>query len=554
MFSSRNPMHVLPSHHNTQRTRLQNIKTPTDLVHESNLTCIHIGNINWKVETKEVETYLLHLFSDLPIRTYFIKPKTKKPRDAAKCHGGSVKIQFENTQYANQAMERLSNQYLTHPIGNLRFHLFQNDSLVEENPNTATTRFNPHRSTPKESTLTLEQIVHRKERAEKYARQRAKIAYQTDELIKILEPLNYTSSFVDVLDAPELDWDHAPSVIDPIRGGGLRNKSIRADRKKCQVEAIVHVVSTILSNDHKYDSEKVIVADLGSGAGNLSLPLAWFLQKQNIKVLAVDINPRALERLTERANRIGLEVQTLVQDLDECSAVVSGESNLLSDCEVIASLHACGAASDLAIETAVSRDLPFVISPCCIGKANGVRQSKNTASLVSSQRSSAPVRITYPRSKELETFCAEKSILMEYPFILTAADYSIDKNFNADQLQRGKASKRIVEMDRLKWAEEKGDYYTRVVDIPRLGMYPKRELLLGAKRGTLAAQRISSLKTTSTQLFAKSDDKYEMDSIEESESNGMDASGFANYLLPYALAFALSVVATALFFKFILLG
>jgi hypothetical protein len=154
----------------------------------------------------------------------------------------------------------------------------------------------------------------------------------------------------------------------------------------------------------------------------------------------------------------------------------------------------------------------------------------------------------------LETFCAEKSILMEYPFILTAADYSIGKNYNAGQLQRGKASKRIVEMDRLKWAEEKGDYYTRVVDIPRLGIYPKRELLLGAKRGTLAAQRISSLTSTSTQLFARSDDNHELDSIEESENNDMDASGFANYLLPYALASALSVVATALFFKFLLLG
>jgi hypothetical protein len=154
----------------------------------------------------------------------------------------------------------------------------------------------------------------------------------------------------------------------------------------------------------------------------------------------------------------------------------------------------------------------------------------------------------------LETFCTEKSILMEYPLILTAADYSIGKNYNTGQMQRGKASKRIVEMDRLKWAEEKGDYYTRVVDIPRLGIYPKRELLLGAKRGTLASQRISRLSTTSTQLFAKSSDEYETDLMEETEKNDMNPSGFVNYLLPYVLAFVISVVATALFFKFLLLG
>lgn len=510
------------------------------------------------MDTKTVEEYLHHLFLNLPIRTYFIKPKSKKPRDETKYHGGSVKIQFHNHIHANQAMERLSHHNGTHPIGHLRCHLLMEHHIQQNDPQQEE-EHQQEIEQQERSTLTLEQIQHRKQRAEKYARQRSKIAHQIDELIKILEPLQYTPSMVDVLDAPELHWDDVPSAIDPIRGGGLRHGSIRGNRKKAQVEAIVHVVSTLL---HQHDdivkdppAKKVMVADLGSGAGNLSLPLAWFLQQEQHRatVLAVDINPRALEKLCERASSIGLEMQTLLQDLDECSSLVEGESDLLSKCNVIVSLHACGAASDLAIETAVLRELPFVISPCCIGKANSVRQSKDTPSLVSSQRSSAPVRITYPRSEELERFCVETSILLEYPLILTAADYSIGKNYNVDQQQRGRASKRIIEMDRLKWAEEKGDYYTRIVDIPRLGMYPKKELLLGAKRGTLAAQRLSRLSSTSTQLFATSDDECEMDVIEETGQSSMDPSGFVNYLLPYVLAFALSVAATALFFTFIIL-
>jgi SAM-dependent methyltransferase len=343
---------------------------------------------------------------------------------------------------------------------------------------------------------TLERIQHRKKRAEKYARQRLKRGEETDALLKILEPLWEVRPFtvMDVLDAPELDWDSVPWEIDPVRGGGLRHGTLRGSRKQAQVEAILYVLRTLFQDypdETKKDEiagttldsqKKIVIADLASGAGNLSLPLAWFLKDIHATVLAVDINPRALERLSKRAEDIGVEIQTLVQDLEKLSSVevVGGGETTMDylmnlNCQAIVSLHACGAASDLAIEAAVARDLPFVVSPCCIAKANHVRKANNVDSrkgeilpnLISSQRSGAPVRITYPRSKELETFCVERAVLNDYPLIMTAADYSTGENakHNVIHQQRGKMSKHIVELDRLKWAEERG-YYTRIISIP----------------------------------------------------------------------------------------
>lgn len=530
------------SHRPQEELKIRNSQMSTNTIcnttitsSSSNSTWIHIGNINWYMECDDVKRYLMYsLFENLSIVGFHLKPKSNKPRDDDKFHGGSVKIEFDTNDHARQAMERLlklrdeqQQQQLDQRrdsgsdmslIGLLRFHWMvptnqHNDSDIEDNP------MNPQN----QKFTTLERIQHRKNRAEKYARQRLKRGHETDALLQILEPLWEIKpcTVMDELDAPELDWDSVPFVIDPIRGGGLRHGTLRGGRKQAQVEAILFVLRTLLQDYHVDDKmvdeklennerpRKIAIADLASGAGNLSLPIAWFLKDIHATVLAVDINPWALHRLSERAQDIGVDVKTLVQDLEELSSVEMNRGETTIDyltshnCQAIVSLHGCGAVSDLAIEAAVARDLPFVVSPCCLAKANQVREAGSSINrrnedsvpnLISSQRSGAPLRISYPRSKQLETFCVEHSVLNDYPLIMTAADYSMggDSDKNHIHQQRGKMSKLIVELDRLKWAEERG-YYTRIMNIPRLGTYPKKELLLGAKRGSIAAERLSRL-------------------------------------------------------------
>ena len=62
--------------------------------------------------------------------------------------------------------------------------------------------------------------------------------------------------------------------------------------------------------------------------------------------------------------------------------------------------------------------------------------------------------------------------------------------------QRCQDAKRIIEMDRLQYAVETGGYQVRLMELPRLGPhYAKRQLLLGAPAGSLAAERMMHLPT-----------------------------------------------------------
>mmetsp|Transcript_27266 Transcript_27266/g.41027 ORF Transcript_27266/g.41027 Transcript_27266/m.41027 type:complete len:430 (-) Transcript_27266:124-1413(-) len=413
-----------------------------------------------------------------------------------------------------------------------------------------------------------------------------------------------------------IDWSAVPEEIDPMRGGKLKVNSNRGFRKQAQVEAFLHVLQNALLDCRDEVNrasgssccKELKVADLGCGGGNLSLPLAWFFKQENneiaapsspvgsnisAQVIAVDINKHALQQLSRRAKDIGLSIETVEEDLlnlistSESQIKPNTNSSPLKSCSAIVSLHACGAASDLAIEVAVSNELPFAISPCCIGKTKSVRSLDRLPSL-STERGGAPDGIiSYPRSKALSSMLrrGKDDEIDDYSLILSAADYSM-RGSKHEQLspnlksanktlalteqekafyRRGRMAKLIVETDRLTFAEEQG-YSVRMMELPGLGAhYPKRELLLGAKRGTLQAHRISSLSSQfSTQLRAKhsDDDEYSSTTIDDYDtesddtskiSDQMDLGGFSKYLLPYALAFFGSLAVTAAFFKFVLM-
>jgi SAM-dependent methyltransferase len=268
------------------------------------------------------------------------------------------------------------------------------------------------------------------------------------------------------------------------------------------------------------------VADLGCGAGNLALPLAWWLncpsqRKSNVsyRVLGIDLNNFSLQRLRDRArlltpNTSHMLVETLEMDLlclvtGEYTDAITQENIQFSDCSAVVSLHACGAASDLAIEAAVRHNLPFAISPCCIGKGLNVRSGiveRNSVDksittklplALPTQRGSAPNgTISYPRSQWLH----DKVTPENYRLLASAADYGVGLTTTAaydieevTRWQRSRRAKQIVEIDRLQWAYERG-YYVRILELPRIGpLYSKRELLLGALRDSPAALRIAEL-------------------------------------------------------------
>jgi SAM-dependent methyltransferase len=459
---------------------------------------LHVGNLDWNISPEEISNMLSKAVPNAAQVEVKGLPLPIRKRDSTKRHGGSAAVTFENQEEAALGMVDLQAYSNTIIPVEKQFRVRWASIVVP---------FEKKSDAPEP--LSPERIELRKSRAESYARRRQRTAAKTDEVVDSLLLMgdNWSSFLDDVpaLDAPELDWSACHEEVDPIRGGGLKEGTARGERKRAAVEAFLHVLeAALLDNDKQDQKDQHIVADLGSGAGNLSLPLAWWLKEAGYSVVAVDINAHSLSRLDRRAETAGVpNIATAEHDLLD---LISGKDDnnpavdQLSDCAAVVSLHACGAASDLAMSVAVSHSLPFAISPCCIGKLNSVRLPGSMPAL-NNQRSAAPDEITYPRSEWLIGAVSYSS----YQLLSSAADYGViytaDAEQNANEQKRRrrcKLSKRIVEMDRLQWAKENG-YHVRLVELPRIGpLYPKRELLLGAKIGSNAATKIAQLATTTS--------------------------------------------------------
>ncbi|KAH8069552.1 methyltransferase [Aureococcus anophagefferens] len=240
-----------------------------------------------------------------------------------------------------------------------------------------------------------------------------------------------------------------PADADPARGGRLRGA--RAARKRLAVEAFGAVLPALLAG-----SERRRCVDVGAGTGNLAVPLGlWALDE----VVAVDINGETLRLLEARA---GANVRALEAD----AAALT-----VRDTDCVVSLHACGAVSDLAM--------------------GGPRRSDS--------RAARPSNVEYPRSRWLASELEDAS---EWGVLAAAADYGVGADDDADVARVQRRAKRVVETDRLAYAAERGSV-VRLLDLPADDpRYPKRELLLGAPRGSAAAAAIANLPTAAPRYAA----------------------------------------------------
>lgn len=321
-----------------------------------------------------------------------------------------------------------------------------------------------------------------------------------------------------MLDAPILEWSSSSTtsttavdpIYDPQQGGKLQADTPRALRKRRQVEAFAHVVSKLLPSSTGAGGRSTIV-DAGSGAGNLSIPLAGLVQHVNCNICAVDVNVMALARLTARAallpTQVGSRISTLCADL--------AHATLPDGTAVVCSLHACGAATDMAIRLATSMNVPFCVSPCCTAKVVTQREPLNRYGLsASSQRSAAPADICYPRSNWLRSNLAaveQESIHINdsssannnayspeeyYEVLARTADVGLGPQTPLEQRTHQRSAKYAIELDRLVAASEQHDYHVQLFRLRDHEEYGKSELLLGAPAGSFAAKAIASLAST----------------------------------------------------------
>ncbi|KAL7527811.1 hypothetical protein ACHAXR_002142 [Thalassiosira sp. AJA248-18] len=351
---------------------------------------------------------------------------------------------------------------------------------------------------------------------------------------------------------PSIDWDQNEYYhqLDPIRGGKIRPDTQRGARKRAQVEAFAHVVSQLLhtkkirqasSSSSSPESSRVgtTIIDAGSGAGNLAIPLAGLLlnnmegslldegeqEDPIVEIMAVDVNEIALSRLAERVEKMPsgstIPIRTLVADLADTEHIM-GMIPLDRDV-IVVSLHACGAASDYAMNLAYQRDgAPFAICPCCTAKSltkrgdysskgnNGNNDEESNYNLNASfKRSGATNDIIYPRSMWLRniisldtTTTVDTKDEVEdddgyYSILAKVADVGLGPQTPSQQREHQRRAKKIIELDRLASSSENHGYETRLLRIQHHDplVYGKGELLLGAKRGSIAADVFGSLVT-----------------------------------------------------------
>jgi hypothetical protein len=322
---------------------------------------------------------------------------------------------------------------------------------------------------------------------------------RTNTLIEsILPPDGFGGALEEIelpeLEAPSIDWSTVHVDLDPQKGGNLRGDTPRSRRKRLQVEAFLHLCKELLPG--VADDKASTIVDAGSGAGNLAIPLAGLLQSH---VLAIDMNQIALDRLEDRSREIpNCDVSTLCADL--ATAV------LPDACSIVCSLHACGAATDMAIRMSTQYRLPFVMSPCCTGKANIDRVVTNKHGLMDAietyyQKSAAPVDITYPRSQWLhrelqgieETITSDNPSAAHYVTLAKVADVGLGPQTPIEQIRHQRLAKYAVELDRLMDVVESHNYVVQMFKLKHHEGYGKTEIYIGVPKEHPAASRIGSM-------------------------------------------------------------
>ena len=110
------------------------------------------------------------------------------------------------------------------------------------------------------------------------------------------------------------------------------------------------------------------ILDVGGGRGDLGVAIAAEFPTAEITV--VDKNKQSLEAGKEYSQRVGCSQAMNFVEADFLSFLET-DADLSSDSlpvDVVVGLHACGDLSDLILEYARQRNIPFVVCPCCFNK------------------------------------------------------------------------------------------------------------------------------------------------------------------------------------------
>jgi len=157
----------------------------------------------------------------------------------------------------------------------------------------------------------------------------------------------------------EKAWEFIPPEADP----STLLPPKRRQRKRQQIMSLLRACAAlmlVLDNaafSTKAESGKRRAVDFAGGCGHVGVLLAWLFPAWDI--VCVDTKEYSLNMGLERARQLGLEnYSTCHADIRDYRAAF----------DLGIALHACGSASDFAIQACLRQRATLVVAPCCVGK------------------------------------------------------------------------------------------------------------------------------------------------------------------------------------------
>jgi len=233
----------------------------------------------------------------------------------------------------------------------------------------------------------------------------------------------------------KLSWNEMPNHVHPISGD---LKSLRATRKQQQIENLVQGCRNVSKDGD-------VIVEFCCGGGHVGIVLAYLMP--SCKVILLDNKEESLNRAHARVKALKLTNVIIYQcNLDHYKGRF----------DVGVALHACGVATDMVLQTCLSKEASFVLAPCCYGKIHETDS------------------ITYPQSLKM----MNKSIGYDELLLLGQAADQTCWQFETTKAKTGKLCMGLVDMDRCMAAEQL-NYQTNLLTMQPIVCTPKNNLIIG---------------------------------------------------------------------------
>lgn len=262
--------------------------------------------------------------------------------------------------------------------------------------------------------------------------------------LQLVERMKVTTELDAVPFGAEVDgpnWTDVPYEARPESG---HVPASRYERKQEQLQNLCQAVLKLAK-----DGDTIV--DFCSGSGHLGILVAHLLPR--CKVILMENKDTPMDIARQRVERLKLTNVRLCH----------GNFNYFTlNFDIGMSLHACGVATDLVIQTCIEKNAIFVCCPCCYGSVQDCH------------------RLTYPRSDVFKEHIENR----DYLCLAHAADQTHQQSHLQEnaKIAQGYRCMTIVDTDRKLYAEQ-FRYKVHLGKLIPPTCTPKNNLLVGIPKG-----------------------------------------------------------------------